>query len=97
MAIKHTATAKKPKVPEITDYCVYIGPSIRGVIQYGSIHAGKLDEVLKDIKPAIDKYPLIAGLVVTGERLSVSRIQVKTPGNAIYETYRKLSKVIALN
>ena len=43
---------------------VYLGPSIRGVIQTGAIYRGTRDEVLKSLAEAISKFPKIATLIV---------------------------------
>ena len=70
---------------------VYLGPSIRGVIQRGTIYPGdclKTDDVLKS---AIQKYPRIRNLLVGGDSIVADRVQVKTPGTRLYNEYRKLA------
>lgn len=84
---KKTVTAKN-----IADngFCVYLGPSITGVIQTGAVLNGAKETVLSSLKSATEKYPLIASLIVTDETLSEDRVKVKTPGNLLYVNYHKL-------
>ena len=72
-------------------FCVYLGPSIRGVIQSGTIYRGDKAAVLKELAPALERHPLIASLVVTNDTLAVDRIKVKTAGNLLNVNYRKLA------
>ena len=43
--------------------------------------------------PVIEKHPLVATLIVSGNTLPVDRIKVKTPGNLLYVNYRKLAGI----
>lgn len=69
---------------------VYIGPSIRGVIQRGTIYPGTRQEVIAVLDSAIQKYPRIRNLIVSGDTLAADRISVKTPGTRLYTEYRRL-------
>ena len=73
-------------------FCVYLGPTMMGVIQRGTIYRGGRKEVLDSLAPVIDQHPLIASLVVSDETLPTDRIKVKTPGNLLYVNYHKLAK-----
>lgn len=93
-------TAKKPaarkKAAKKADaggagFCVYIGPSIQGVIQSGTVYRGGKAAVLKELAPALERHPLIASLVVTSDTLPVDRIKVKTAGNLLNVNYKKLA------
>ena len=68
---------------------VYIGPTIRSAIQYGSIRTGTREEVLKLLESAIEKYPLIAQLLISSDELAEARKLIKQPGNRLYEVYRR--------
>ena len=83
-------TAKKADAGG-TGFCVYIGPSIQGVIQSGTVYRGERSAVLTELAPAIEQRPLIASLVVDGATLPVDRIKVKAPGNLLFVNYRKLA------
>ena len=69
---------------------VYIGPSIKGVIQKGTIYPGSRQEVIAALDRAIHKYPRIRNLIVSGDTLAVDRISVKTPGTRLSTEYKKL-------
>lgn len=69
---------------------VYIGPSIKGVIQKGTIYPGSRQEVIAVLDRAIQKYPRIRNLIVSGDTLAVDRISVKTPGTRLSTEYKKL-------
>lgn len=71
-------------------FCVYIGPSIRGVIQSGTVFRGERSAVLAELASVVEQRPLIASLVVDGATVPSDRIKVKTPGNLLFVNYRKL-------
>ena len=71
-------------------FCVYIGPSITGVIQNGTVYRGTKAKVLTKLEAVVERYPLVKSLVVTDKTLSEDRIKVKTPGNILYVNYKKL-------
>ena len=74
---------KKPaapkKVADTGGFCVYLGPTMMGVIQRGTIYRGGRKEVLDSLAPVIEQHP-------------ADRIKVKTPGNLLYVNYHKLAK-----
>ena len=69
---------------------VYIGPSIRGVIQKGTVYTGTRADVEAALDMAIGKYPRIKTLLVSGDTLAADRISVKTPGTRLHVEYKKL-------
>lgn len=73
---------------------MYIGPTIRGVIQNGAIYRGTRAEAVEKAASAIEKYKLVKPLIVSGDALPVARLRLKEPGNAFYVNYRKLSKQV---
>jgi len=81
----------KPAVKKDDGFCVYIGPSIRGVIQSGTIYAGSRVKTEAFLAPAIKKYPLISKMISTNETLAADRIKVKTAGNLLNVYYKKLA------
>lgn len=87
---KNNIAPKKKTVIENDGFCVYIGPTIIGVIQSGTVYRGKKSDVLKTIAAAVEKYPLIASLVVTDKTIAKDRIKVNIPGNLLYVNYHKL-------
>ena len=69
---------------------VYIGPTIRGVIQKGTVYVGTRADVEATLEMAIGKHPRIKNLLVGGDTLAADRISVKTPGTRLCNEYRKL-------
>ena len=69
------------------EFCVYLGPTI-----VGAIYMGSKEQALESVAAAIEKYPLIARLIVTNKTLAQDRIKIKTPGNLLYETRRQLTR-----
>ena len=53
---------------------------------------GSKEQALESVAAAIEKYPLIAQLIVTSKTLAQDRIKIKTPGNLLYETRRQLTR-----
>ncbi len=74
----------------VESFYVYLGPSIRGVIQKGTIYPGSRQDVIEALDSAIQKYPRIRNLLVSGESLVTDRIQIKTPGTRLFTEYKKL-------
>lgn len=85
-----TKVVEKPAV-DPSGFCVYIGPSIRGVIQSGTIYGKSLEETKEFLAPAIEKYPLIGKLISTDKTIAEDRIKVKTAGNLLNVYYTKLA------
>lgn len=79
------------KTAKNAGFCVYLGPNIPNTIQTGSVFRGTKKEVLTSIAGVVEKYPLVASLIVTGDVLPTERIKVKTPGNLLYVNYHKLA------
>lgn len=71
-------------------FYIYLGPTIRGLIQANTIYRGDRAHALAEAKEAIEKYPLIKTLIVPGDYLPVARLRIKTPGNALHANYVKL-------
>lgn len=97
MAVRRAAgrSAKKKTAQEPVRYCVYLGPSIRGAVQHGAIFKCSRDEACAQLADLIARWPRIRSLIVDGEQLSEARIQLKTPGNGLYEQARRLQRELA--
>ena len=83
-------TVRQAKANDVK-FCVYLGPNIHGVIQEGTIYKGNRKVVESQLSSAIEKYPLIAKLIVTDKTIAVDRIKVKTAGNALNTFYVRLA------
>lgn len=87
-AVKQTAQKSQPNG---AGFCVYIGPTILGVIQNGTVIRGSKEDAVAAVAPAVEKYPLVRSLIVPGDTLGADRIKVNTPGNLLYVNYHKLA------
>ena len=75
-------------------YFVYIGPTIKSAIQRNTIVTGSREEVEKKLKYAIEKYPPIAQLLISGNE---PRKMIRQPGNRLYEVYGRLIRLLNKN
>ena len=91
MVKKPVNKEKKAAPMKETGFFVYLGPSIRGVIQTATIYEGTKAEVEEFLAGPIERYPRIKRLLVSGETIAEDRIKVKTPGNGLYVSYMKLA------
>lgn len=70
---------------------IFLGPTIRGLIQANTIYRGDRAHALAEAKEAIEKYPLIKTLIVPGDYLPAARLKIKTTGNALHANYVRLA------
>ncbi len=98
MAVRKTAgraARKRKNANEPIRYCVYLGPSIRGIVQSGAIFQCSRDDACKQLAPHAERWPIIRNLIIDGEHLAEARIKIKAPGNGLYEQYHKLLRQLA--
>lgn len=99
-------TTKAQKTPSETRdntpkdaYCVWIGPGIRGVIQYGQIFPvprSEAREVLPEKIAAL--WDEGAGALVVGpSQLPAARLEVKKQGSALWTLARSIPAKVAGN
>ena len=62
---------------------VYIGPSVRGIIQNGSIFRGDRSSVLEKNASAIEFCPKIERLIVSDSEIMSAKKKLKEGGNGI--------------
>ncbi len=85
---------KKPKARPVRKAPVFVCTSGRASSARSSRRVfcnGDKQDALAQISAAVEKYPLIATLVIPGDQVSEARIKVKTPGNLLYVNYHKLA------
>lgn len=75
--------------PSDTEW-VYLGPTIMGKIQNGTILFGTKEAILANA-PVAAEFEEIENLIVPVRRLPEDLKNVKTPGNALYVIYRTLA------
>jgi len=86
-----------PPLKEFSGYCVYIGPTIRGVIQHGNIFQFPKEEAKKRLNIAIDRYPEVFDLIAPGNQLAAKAAEVKNKKSWLYHVYNRLEKKINAN
>lgn len=95
--VEHPETAAAPETGKkrrrSNEFWCYIGPNLTHFIQTGTIFRGTREEALEAAKDAIEKYPLVKSLIVSGENLQTARIDVKTKGTALHKLYNKVAAV----
>lgn len=91
------AAAPVPKIKAETDqicsagfYC-YIGPSIKGVIQTGTVYCGSRNDALRAAAKAIETYPVIKTLIVSGDSLPGALRKLNDPGSGLYARFQQLA------
>ena len=89
MAKKDAAPA-----PRSAGFCAYIGPTILGVIQAGTIYPGNLYEAKRQAADAINKYPLIEKLIIHGEQLPDVKAKFAAGGSYLNVIYNRLVKEV---
>ena len=89
-AVEAVEEVEKAEPVKEDGFFVYLGPSIRGVIQTASIYTGTRAEAEQFLAGAIEKFPRIKQLLISDKTLPEDRAKVKTPGNYLNEVYRKL-------
>lgn len=74
-------------------FCQYLGPTLVGVIQKGTIYEGEKAAVLKlpAVKLALEKCPAIADLVIPGDMLPEAIRKVQDPGDDLHRKYKKIA------
>jgi len=88
------AKAEKPAEPVKEEaakpsFFVYLGPSIRGFVQYGAIFQGTRADAEKKLALQIEKYPRIKKLLVSDLTIVEDRVNITKPGTRLYAEYQK--------
>lgn len=88
---KIVTSAAPPVLQKKSDrFCVYIGPSILGLLSAQQVFRGIKEDALQQINEAVKKYPqCVPRLLVTDEELPQARLQVRQQGTLLYTTYQK--------
>ncbi len=84
--------AKKPEKDKNSGVFVYVGPSVRGVIQCGAIFRGTRDEVTEKLSEAIERYPEIEKLIVKDCDITKTKEKLKSGISSLSIAYSKLAK-----
>jgi len=82
----------KPSTAKDNGVFVYVGPSIRGTIQNGSIYCGTRESVIGSLCSAIEKFPMIERLIVADKDIVSAKQKIAHGNNSLSLAFRELSK-----
>ena len=82
--------AKKINKPAKDAWCMYIGPTIRGLIRQSQIFPKSAAEVRVEMGDKLK--PAAASLIVDGADLPSARQELRLPGSALHHFYESLNK-----
>ena len=68
---------------------VYIGPTVRGVLQSGTVYRGKKSDIIGKVA---EKYPQIEKLTVKSSELADARRKIQNGEGIIALAYKTLSE-----
>lgn len=68
---------------------VYIGPTVRGVLQSGTVYRGKKSDIIGKVA---EKYPQIEKLTVKSSELAEARRKIQNGEGIIALAYKTLSE-----
>lgn len=90
MAKNETAEVEQTASASGSGVSVYIGPSIKGIIQTATIFEGSPEDVIKSAEGSIayKQRPGIKDLIIDAADLPDAQAKVKTPGEPLYKAYR---------
>ena len=80
----------KKLTPEPEEVFVYVGPTVQGIVQAGTIYTGTRNAVLEKFREAAERFPDIGELIVRDTELAEARKKIKTGGNALANAYRSI-------
>lgn len=80
----------KKLTPEPEEVFVYVGPTVQGIAQAGTIYTGTKTAVLEKFREAAERFPDIGELIVRDTELAEARKKIKTGGNALANAYRSI-------
>lgn len=80
----------KKLTPEPEEVFVYIGPTVQGIAQKGTIYSGTRSSVLGKFREAAVRFPDIGDLIVRDTELAAALEKIKKGGNALANAYRSI-------
>ncbi len=87
-----SSKTSKPNAADGNSIFVYVGPSIRGSIQNGTIYRGSRKSVIEFLHHAVEKFPMIERLIVADTDIAVAKDKIARGNNSLGIAYRELSK-----
>ena len=84
--------AKKLTPAEPENVYVYIGPSVYGLLQSGTIYRGTKADVMARLKLAAERYPMLDELIARDTDLAAARQKIKQGGTLLAKAYAAMLK-----
>ena len=84
MPVKKAKTQKQEAPP---DFCAYIGPTLSGIVQSGTLFSCSRTDLLDRMSAVSEKYPEFSYLVVQGKDLADARKTINQSGTLLYTKY----------
>lgn len=84
--------------PEKSRHKVYVGPSIPGgILSHGKILYGTETSIREYLAPVLERFPKVAGLMVSLDHMSDAMKAVKNPKKLLYHRAQELASEIKRN
>lgn len=76
----------------------YIGPTLpAGQLKCNRIFIGTVTEIKEELKPVLEKYPLVEKMLVPAEKMGEKKERARTSGNILHKYYSDLVSIMAAN
>lgn len=80
---------------KLTRFCVYIGPTITGLITAQQVLRGTKEDALRQADTAVKQYPqYVPRLMIPDGELPQARLQVRQKGTLLHTTYQKFLQIL---
>lgn len=86
-----TTKKKTTEIIEKDEFCVYLGPTIKGVLTQGQVFKLSKKETVSVLAATVKKHPAVERLIVTGTQLPMARVLLKKPGTLLHNSFIKLA------
>ena len=94
--LEEVVTNTDVKPPEAERVYVYVGPSLRGIVNNGRIFKGTRENILSGIKANAEavgmakKFPKISRMLVADTEVAHAKEQLAKGGNGLSEAYKAI-------
>lgn len=95
--VVQTEKNKKIEKEEVVKLA-YIGPTLpAGQLKCNRIFIGTVTEIKEELKPVLEKYPLVEKMLVPAEKMGEKKERARTSGNILHKYYSDLVSSMAAN
>ncbi len=93
----HSEINKKVEKEEAVKLA-YIGPTLpAGQLKCNRIFIGTVTEIKEELKPVLEKYPLVEKMLVPVDKIGEKKERARTSGNILHKYYSDLVSSMAAN